>query len=131
MTRFTSVTPNLIVRDVAASTAFYRDVLGFTIKETVPDTAPFVFVWLERDGVPVFLNDVNVAAAEYPDAAARPAGGTAALFFIITGVDDLHAAVASRATVIMPLKTQFYGMREFAVEDPDGHLLTFAERVSE
>jgi uncharacterized glyoxalase superfamily protein PhnB len=29
----------------------------------------------------------------------------------------------------MPLKTQFYGMREFAVEDPDGHILTFAERV--
>ena len=30
----------------------------------------------------------------------------------------------------MELKTQFYGMREFAVEDPDGHILTFAERVS-
>ena len=29
----------------------------------------------------------------------------------------------------MPLKTQFYGMREFAVTDPDGHILTFAERV--
>lgn len=23
-----------------------------------------------------------------------------------------------------------YGMREFAVTDPDGHLLTFAQRVS-
>ncbi|MGE0864258.1 MAG: hypothetical protein AB7P34_10180 [Vicinamibacterales bacterium] len=30
----------------------------------------------------------------------------------------------------MPLKTQFYGMREFAVTDPDGHLITFAQRVS-
>jgi uncharacterized glyoxalase superfamily protein PhnB len=30
----------------------------------------------------------------------------------------------------MPLKTQFYGMREFAITDPDGHLITFAERVS-
>jgi uncharacterized glyoxalase superfamily protein PhnB len=29
----------------------------------------------------------------------------------------------------MPLKTQFYGMREFAIGDPDGHLLTFAERL--
>jgi uncharacterized glyoxalase superfamily protein PhnB len=29
----------------------------------------------------------------------------------------------------MPLQTQFYGMREFAVTDPDGHILTFAERV--
>jgi catechol 2,3-dioxygenase-like lactoylglutathione lyase family enzyme len=37
MTRFTSITPNLLVRDVAKSTAFYRDVLGFTMGETVPD----------------------------------------------------------------------------------------------
>ena len=28
------------------------------------------------------------------------------------------------------LKTQFYGMREFAITDPDGHVITFAERVS-
>ena len=53
--KFASVTPNLIVRDVAKSTAFYRDILGFEIKETVPANEPFVFVMLMRDGVPVFL----------------------------------------------------------------------------
>lgn len=52
------------------------------------------------------------------------------LFFVITAVDALHETVAAKANVIMPLKTQFYGMREFAVTDPDGHILTFAERVS-
>jgi lactoylglutathione lyase len=130
MTTFTSVTPNLIVRNMAASTAFYRDVLGFSIKQTVPDAEPFVFVWLERDGVPVFLNDQKTVEHDLPGATARPSGGTATLFFVITGVDALHASVAPRATVVMELKTQFYGMREFAIEDPDGHLLTFAERVS-
>jgi hypothetical protein len=29
----------------------------------------------------------------------------------------------------MPLVTQFYGLREFAIEDPDGYTITFAERV--
>ena len=139
--KFSSITPNLIVRDIAKSTAFYRDVLGFGIKQTVPDlsrrspeaeadSAPFVFVWLDRDGVPVFLNDLAAAAHDYPDAANLPQGGTAALFFVITGVDAYHAAVAPMANVVMPLKTQFYGMREFAVTDPDGHIITFAERVS-
>ena len=52
------------------------------------------------------------------------------MFFTVTDVDALHDAVAPKATVMMPLKTQFYGMREFAVTDPDGHLITFAERVS-
>jgi catechol 2,3-dioxygenase-like lactoylglutathione lyase family enzyme len=127
MTTFTSVTPNLLVSDLEKSTTFYRDVLGFAIKQTVPDAAPFVFVWLERDGVPVFLNDPT--AADY-DVSRRPFGGTGTMFFVIEGVDAYHAEVAPHARVVMPLTTQFYGMREFAVEDPDGHLLTFAERVA-
>ena len=129
MSTFSSVTPNLIVNDVAASTRFYRDVLGFDIKQTVPDQAPHVFVWLEHDGVPVYLNARDDAAGDYPDVMSRPAGGTAALFFIVSEVDALHAAVAAHADVVMPLKTQFYGMREFAITDPDGHILTFAQRV--
>src|SRR5262245_56937902 len=130
MTAFVSVTPNLVVSDIARSTAFYRDVLGFSIKQTVPDAAPFVFVWLERDDVPVFLNDAKAAAADLPLVADRPFGGTVALFIVVTEVDRLHDRVAPRAEVVMPLKTQFYGMREFAVIDPDGHIITFAERVS-
>jgi uncharacterized glyoxalase superfamily protein PhnB len=130
MTRFTSVTPNLLVRDVAKSLSFYRDVLGFTIKESVPPAEPYVFVMLERDAAMVFLNDIKAAEEDYPPAVSMPQGGTAALFFVITGVDAFHEQVEAKATVIMPLKTQFYGMREFAVTDPDGHILTFAERVS-
>jgi len=130
MTRFTSITPNLVVRDLAASLAFYRDVLGFTITMSVPDAAPYVFVGLERDGVPVFLNDVAAAVHDFPAMASTPAGGTCTMFFIVTEVDALHDAVAPKATVVMPLKTQFYGMREFAVSDPDGHVITFAQRVS-
>jgi len=130
MTKFTSVTPNLLVRDIPKSLAFYRDVLGFTMGETVPDQEPFVFVWMKRDEVSVFLNDINAAAHDYPAAASLTPGGTAALFFIISDVDGYHATVAPKANVIMPVKTQFYGLREFAVTDPDGHILTFAERVT-
>jgi uncharacterized glyoxalase superfamily protein PhnB len=129
MTTFLSVTPNLLVAHIDLSTAFYRDVLGFALKQTVPDTAPFVFVWLERDGVPVFLNDPKAIEADFPGATRRHAGGTATLFFIVTDVDALHEKVAAQTKIMMPLKTQFYGMREFAVEDPDGHILVFAERV--
>lgn len=130
MITFASITPNLLVRDVAKSTAFYRDVLGFEVSETVPAAEPFVFVWLKRNEVSVFVNDINAAAQDYPPAAKFPQGGTAALYFIVSGVDALHEAVATKTNVVMPLKTQFYGMREFSLTDPDGHLITFAERVS-
>jgi uncharacterized glyoxalase superfamily protein PhnB len=31
----------------------------------------------------------------------------------------------------MPLVTRFYGMREFAITDPDGYVITFAQRVAQ
>ena len=96
---FVSITPNLIVRDIAASLAFYRDVLGFTATMSVPDAAPFVFVGLERDGVPVFLNDVTSAGHELPSMGMLPPGGTCTMFFIVTEVDALHAAVAPHARI--------------------------------
>lgn len=46
-----------------------------------------------------------------------------------TGVDALFAEISAKARVIMPLKTQFYGMREFGIEDPDGYVIFFAQRV--
>jgi hypothetical protein len=30
----------------------------------------------------------------------------------------------------MPLVTQWYSIREFAIADPDGYVITFAERMS-
>ena len=55
--KLTGLTASLFTNQMDRATAFYRDVLGFTVKQTVPDQAPFVFVWLERDSVSVFLND--------------------------------------------------------------------------
>ena len=124
---FISITPNLVVQNVERSTRFYRDVLGFAVKETVPAQAPFVFVWIERDGVRLFLNDAKTAAVDLPILAGRRAGGTAMLYVRVTGVEALHRSVSRDAKVIMPLKTQPYGMTEFAVLDPDGHVVTFAE----
>ena len=133
--KLTDVVPNLIVRDITASTEFYREVLGFSVVATVPEQGPLVFVWLQRDDVSVFLNSVPAVAEDLPAVAARPVGGTATMFITLEaadaaqGVDRLFETVAKRSRVIMPLKDQFYGMREFAVEDPDGYVVIFAQRI--
>jgi lactoylglutathione lyase len=129
------VTPNLIVSDIDRSTAFYRDVLGFSVVTTVPDAAPFVFAWLQRDNVNVFLNAPAGVAEDLPGLASRAIGGTNTLFMAVgaesveAGVDALHAEIAGKARVVMPLKNQFYGMREFGIEDPDGYIIFFAQRI--
>jgi uncharacterized glyoxalase superfamily protein PhnB len=134
--RFSDVTPNLVVANVERSLAFYRDVLGFSLVTTVPDAAPFAFAWVQRDGVSVFLNSVESVREHLPELAARPLGGTGTLFLILEadtcadGVDAMFASIGSRARVIMALKDQFYGMREFGIEDPDGYVIFFAQRLA-
>jgi uncharacterized glyoxalase superfamily protein PhnB len=133
---FADVTPNLIVSDVERSLAFYRDVLGFSIATTVPETAPFVFVWLQRGDVHVFLNAKEGMTDELPELKRQQIGGTNTMYVLVEadsageGVDALYHEIQPQARIVMPLKDQFYGMREFAVEDPDGYLLFFAQRMS-
>jgi uncharacterized glyoxalase superfamily protein PhnB len=133
--KFTDVTPNLVVSDIDRSLAFYRDVLGFSLVTTVPDAAPFVFAWLQRDDVSVFLNTVGSVKESLPDLAARRIGGTNTMFMIVEagspseGIDALFEAVKPKARVVMPLKDQFYGMREFGIEDPDGYVIFAAQRI--
>jgi uncharacterized glyoxalase superfamily protein PhnB len=129
MPHYTKLTPNLIVANVERSLAFYVDVLGFARGMTVPDQSPFVFASVTSGPVEIFLNDAATAIQEYPAFGGKPIGATATMFIETAGVDALHDHVKSKAKVVMPLETKFYGMREFAIEDPDGYVITFAERI--
>jgi uncharacterized glyoxalase superfamily protein PhnB len=61
---------------------------------------------------------------------ARPIGGTLTLFIEVEGIEEVMVPVQKAgAKITMPLKTQFYGMREFAFEDPEGWVITIAEKV--
>ncbi len=128
---FTRLTPNLIVSDIDRSIAFYRDVLGFTVTRTVPDEGPFVFASVECGMVEIFLNAVGPAIEEYPAFKDRPIGGTLTQFIQMTGLGALHAALAGKVNIVMPLEKKWYGVTEFAITDPDGYIITFAEIESE
>jgi len=128
--KFQKLTPNLVVGDVAASMEFYRSVLGFQPAITVPDEPPYVFGSVTSGSVEIFFNDRKAVAEDYPPLGARPAGGALTLFMEVEGIEEVLAAVQKSGTkVVMPLKQQFYGMREFAFEDPEGWIITIAERV--
>ena len=129
MPQFKKLTPNLLVANVERSLTFYIDTLGFARGMTVPDASPFVFASVASGDVEIFFNDATTAVKEYPAFADKPIGATGTMFIEMEGVDALHARIKSSVTITMPLVTQFYGMREFAIVDPDGYVITFAERV--
>ena len=130
MPQFKKLTPNLVVGNVERSLAFYVDTLGFERGITMPEQSPFVFASVISGPIEIFFNDTAAAVKEYPAFEGKPIGATGTLFIEMDGVDALHDRLKPSVNVVMPIVTQFYGMREFAVTDPDGHILTFAERVS-
>ncbi len=129
MPHFKKLTPNLVVASVERSLAFYIDTLGFARGMTVPDESPFVFASVTSGPVEIFFNDIAAAIREYPAFAGKPIGTTGTMFIELEGVDALHERIKAAVKIVMPLVTQFYGTREFAIEDPDGYVITFAERI--
>lgn len=133
--KFKKLTPNLVVSSVESSLDFYCNVLGLQKGMTVPEAPPYVFgsvvsAGAGPDGVEIFFNDQKLVAEDYPALGARPIGGSLTLFIEVEGIEEILAAVTkSGAKITMPLKEQFYGMREFAFEDPEGWVVTIAERM--
>ncbi len=128
---FTKHTPNLVVADLARSLAFYRDLLGFTVIATVPDSAPYVFALLQRDGLELFLNDAEALRkdAHYSHAAADVGKSGVSLYFDVKGIQALADVLTKKVAIAAPLERKFYGVTEFGVNDPDGYLVTFGERL--
>jgi len=121
------LTPNLVVANVERSIAFYRDLLGFTVAQTVPDASPFVFASVQSGPVEIFFNAPEPALAEYPAFKDRPIGGTLTLFIEVERVAEAYASLKDRVKVVMPFEKKWYGVTEFAFTDPDGYVITYAE----
>ena len=82
---YLALRPNLPVRDVAASVAFYRDVVGLELEHAFDDGS---FAILRRGGAELVL-----VQAESP----QPQGA----YLYVTGVKTLHAHCAERGVPIV------------------------------
>lgn len=125
----TKLTPNLVVSNVEQSVPFYRDVLGFSVVMTVPDAPPLAFAILSHGNIELFLNSYESATEEYKPFQKQPIGGTLTLFFEVTEIERLYGELTPKVRIVMPLETKWYGMKEFAFLDPDGWIITYAQRA--
>jgi catechol 2,3-dioxygenase-like lactoylglutathione lyase family enzyme len=105
--------PLLLVPDVAATADFFRRILGF-ISDPGTETAEYSVVW--RDNAAVHLAKGQQA----------PTG--VRVFFWVKDVNALHEQVIKRGvTIAVPLETRSYGIRDFAIRDPNGVLLVLGQ----
>ncbi len=121
MARITDLRLVLTVRNLAESTQFYVDVLGFTLH--VVDGAGWCF--LSRDSLTVMLG-------ECPDE--RPASELGdhsyVGYLVVEGVDELHQQMISNGAQVTEPEDKPWDFREFGLRTPDGHRFTFGERIN-
>jgi len=124
------ITPVLLVNEIEPQLHFWMDRLGFTKAIEVPDGNKLGFVNFQSGPAEVMYQTFASVEKDAPPAmhAASRKGPT----YLYLEVDNLDAVLAALKDVpkVMPERIAFYGMREFAVQDPAGHFITFAQRVS-
>lgn len=116
-----TVTPILLVRDVAASADFFRDRLGFQI-DFLHGGPPF-YGAVSRDGVCLHLRYVHQPV--FAQAAAVEKSLILATIEV-SNVQGLFEELKARnAPFSQTLVKQLWGGTDFHVRDPDGNVLSF------
>jgi uncharacterized glyoxalase superfamily protein PhnB len=135
-------------KDMQRAVAFYRDTLGFDLEQCWPDEANPQWANMMLDQQSIMLG-----ALMSPDDAAAMCGGDegaatymrtlaeehkknrpgvgVVVYVQVPDVDTYHARLTKKGLKGLPApKTQFYGIRDFGVQDPDGYRLLFYSPVA-
>jgi len=121
-----TVTPYLIVKGAAAALEFYKKAFGATelMRMASPD-GKVGHAEIRIGDSPIMLAD------EFPEMGALSpqslGGSPVGILLYVPDVDAMAGqAIAAGATVVRPLKDQFYGDRSGTFTDPFGHKWTIA-----
>lgn len=112
----------LAVRNLGLSARYYMETLGFQ-RDFAVDGWEFLS-----------LGDFKVMLGECPDEVPASATNNHAYFahVLVEDVDSLFRAYQQRAAHFsFRVADKPWGLREFAVETPDGHRIVFAQKIDE
>jgi catechol 2,3-dioxygenase-like lactoylglutathione lyase family enzyme len=118
----TTLGASLTVKDLNASLAWYRDVLGFTVIRTFDRGDALFAASLRAGGVSVLLTQDDGAKG-----LDRPKGdGFSLLFTSEQDIDELAKGILERGGTVDSGPADIMGARAFRLHDPDGFKLNFS-----
>ena len=114
----------LAATDLARTTTFYRDILGFEVR---PSDGP--------DALEVCYGPARIQFGLHedgPEGREEPQPGSAVVFFETDRIEELHASVRARGGTPTALeRVNGIKMRVFEIRDPNGHTLWFGQSFTE
>ena len=117
------ISPTLAVRDVKQTIQFYRDSLGFKIGMTFPVADNPEYADLSKDGmVLMFIPAENIGIGRE-----EKFGVGVNIYMQIDGdIDKYYNELKGKdVKIVVDIKDEPYGIRDFTIEDIDGYRLTF------
>ena len=135
----TGLAPTLMVQDVNRAVHFYHEVLDFTFiwglvaasRASVtqwPASGPLAMALVRNGQASLSFQTRGFMAATLPRLANEAIGGSLVLFMECEDLDALCEHIGDRAPFLKAPHTTAHGTRQCSIEDPDGYILTFAER---
>ncbi len=138
----------LTVRDMKKSMAFYRDVLGFELEACWPDESRPQWANLLLDQQSVMLgalmtpeeagqmcggdeNSMKYMETLFQEMKQNQSGVGIVTYIRVNDVDAYHRRLVGKGVKnLSEPRTQFYGIRDFGVQDPDGFRFLFYTAVA-
>ncbi|HXU36015.1 MAG TPA: VOC family protein [Blastocatellia bacterium] len=126
-----AVIPMLVCRDVSAEIDFCKTTFGAVEVGRRPGPDGNV-----AHALLTISGEMIIIEAEWPTLASRApqqdASSPVVMFVYVEDVDKtVERAVAAGATILLPVKNQFWGDRTGRIMDPSGHVWTISSRVEE
>jgi len=117
------ISPSLAVRNMVQTIQFYRDSLGFKMGMTFPNAGSPEYADLSKDGmVLMFIPTENIGISRE-----EKLGVGVNLYMQIDGdIDKYYNELKDKnVKIVVDIKDEPYGIRDFTIEDIDGYKLTF------
>jgi uncharacterized glyoxalase superfamily protein PhnB len=134
-----SLSPNLAVKDIKQTVAYYQDNFGFEIEMLVDslqeDFSPEIkkdkdYIWalIKKGDVSLMLQEENSMKEDIGNLF-EGIGASITLYIEVDDVDILYEKVKENVEVLKPVYTTWYGQKEFYIKDINGYILGFSSKV--
>ncbi|MEM9689121.1 MAG: VOC family protein [Pseudomonadota bacterium] len=123
--------PMLNVADIHVSLDFYRRALGFEVVSDPQMLTEFHWATIRSGDTELMVSETDapppLALGINPQ---KSSSWPTIFYFYPDDVRALHARVVAENFSPTEVEERVYGMLEFSLQDPDGHLLSFGEPVA-
>jgi uncharacterized glyoxalase superfamily protein PhnB len=124
--------PVLNVSDIEASIEFYHDAFDFKVVSNPDAVKEWHWATIRSGWTDLMLSQTDSPPKPVVDNDPHANTAWPAIFYFYPDdVARLYSQVVARGYKPTPLEVTRYGMREFSLPDPDGHMLSFGEDEQE